>query len=183
VATGRFPRPHGQRLTHPASHFWVDPAHFLFVYGELRGGDDDELALGRIVGWDPPMSPDELPCPMVRFYGKNAELGGEPDYIGGRRVPSHYWIGSSAEEVRRWVEEWRRRRAGEKRGRAQEGPSQQPYGSGGPRASRPPSPARSGVPEEDPWLQPLKDYSYEPPSYTREYTDDDVPDDDPWLQP
>ncbi len=56
VATGRFPRPHGQRLTHPASHFWVDPAHFLFVYGELRGGDDDELALGRIVGWDPPMS-------------------------------------------------------------------------------------------------------------------------------
>lgn len=32
-ATGSFPRRHGEKYTHPANPFAVDPAHFLLVYG------------------------------------------------------------------------------------------------------------------------------------------------------
>jgi hypothetical protein len=99
--TGTFPRPHGDRHTHPADPFYVDPAHFLLVYGELL---DDELQFGRVVGWDPPKFADELPHPMVRLYRDDGSLYPEPLYVGSLYQPQHYWIDRSEEAIRQRVE-------------------------------------------------------------------------------
>jgi hypothetical protein len=96
------------RSEHPANPFYVDPAHFLLVYGELR---NDELLFGRVVGWDQPKFSDELHNPVVRLCRDDGSLEPEPLYVGSIHDPEHCWIGRSEGEIRQWVAEWRVRMA------------------------------------------------------------------------
>jgi hypothetical protein len=94
---GALPRPHGVAHAHPAHAFYVDPAHFLLFYAEWRDGG---AVLGRVVGFDPPTFPDELPHPMVRLHREDGTLEDEPCYVGSLDEPEHYWIAGSTAAAR-----------------------------------------------------------------------------------
>lgn len=78
--TGEWPHPQtGGPGQHRAAPFHVDPAHYLLYYAAR---DDDRSYLGRVVGWDPPLDPNELPTPIVRLYQPDGSLDEEGQYVG-----------------------------------------------------------------------------------------------------